>query len=88
VQVELFEQVGLDPRRDPIAEQRAVRNDDSSAPTPGALQPAHDQLQEQQRRLGRAPILGEVVEDARFLLAAEWRVGQDDIDPLILANLG
>jgi hypothetical protein len=37
VQVELFQQVGLDARRDPITEQRAMRNDDCSTPSPIAV---------------------------------------------------
>ena len=88
VQVELLEKVRLDPRRDAITEQRAVRNDDRCPPAPGALQTPHDQLEEQQRRFGRAPILGEIVEDACLLLTAEGQVGQDDVDTLILADLG
>ncbi len=86
MEVELFQKVGLYSRRYPVAEQRAMWNDDSSAPTPGALQPPHDQLQEQQRCLGRAPILWEVVEGSCFFFAAEGWVGQDDVDALFLAD--
>src|SRR5690606_37466190 len=79
--------VRLDPRRDAIPEQRAVWNDDRGPPAPGTLKPPHYQLQKQQCRLGRAPVIGKVVEDACLLLTAEGRVGQDDVDPLVLADL-
>jgi len=43
-------------------------------------------LKEQKRSFRCAAIIGEVVKDARLFLAAKRRVGQYDIDPLILAN--
>ena len=57
-------------------------------PPAGALEPAHDELQEQQGGFLTAPVFGEVVADAGLLLAAEGRVGEDDVDPLGLADLG
>ena len=53
-----------------------------------ALQLAHDELEEEQRRLGRLPVVGEVALDARLLLAAERRVGEDHVHPVVLADLG
>lgn len=63
-----------------------MRNDDSRPPAPGTFQTSHDQLEEQQRGFRRAPVLGEVVEDACLFLAAKGRVCQDDVDALILAD--
>ena len=54
----------------------------------GALQLAHDELQEQQRRLGGLLVVGKVAVDAALLLAAEGRVGQDDVDAVSVADLG
>ena len=52
-----------------------------------ALQLAHDELEEQQSRFRRLHVLGEVVQDAALLLAAEGRVGHDDLDALSVADL-
>src|SRR5690606_573569 len=65
VQVELLQQVGLDARADAVAEQCAVRHNHGGAATPGAFKPPHDQLQEQQRGFGGAPVLGEIVQNPR-----------------------
>ena len=48
----------------------------------------HDELQEEQRRLGGLLVLGEVALDALLLLAAEGRVGEDHVHPVLLADLG
>ena len=36
----------------------------------------------------RSPVVGKVVEDPRLFLAAEGRIGEDDVDPPVLADLG
>ena len=87
MQVEALQQVGLDARRQAVAEKRAVGHHHRGASAGAALQAAHDELQEQQRGFGGAPVLREVVEDAGLLLAAERWVGQDDVHPLFLADL-
>ena len=48
----------------------------------------HDELEKQQRGFGGLLVFGEVAEDAALLLAAERRIGQDDIDPISLADFG
>ena len=63
-----------------------MRDDNSRSTAPCTFQSAHDQLKEQKRSFRCTAIVGEVVEDARLFLAAKGRVGQDDIDPLILAD--
>ena len=91
MQVELLEQLLLDAGADAVAEQRAVGHDHAAAPARlagGAAQLAHDELQEQQRRLGGLLVLGEVALDAALLLAAEGRVGQDHVHPVLVADLG
>ena len=93
MQVELLQQLLLDAGADAIAEQRAVGHDDGGAGgspwrVGGRLQLPHDELEEQQRGLGGLLVLGEIALDALLLLAAEGRVGEDDIDALLLADLG
>ena len=44
-------------------------------------------MQEQQRSFGGAPVLGEVGEDPGLFLAAEGRVGEDDVHAFGLADL-
>ena len=52
-----------------------------------ALELAHNQLQEQQRRLGSLLVLREIAQDAALLFAAEGWVGQDDVHAVAVANL-
>ena len=52
------------------------------------MQLAHDELQEEQRRLGGLPVLGEVALNALLLLAAEGRIGEDHVHAVLLADLG
>ena len=54
----------------------------------GALELAHDELEEEERGLGGLLVGGEVVEDAALLLAAEGRVGEDDIHTVVVADFG
>ena len=69
------------PNRVPLGTTTAAR------PRP-PLEPSHDDLEEQERRLGRPPVVGKVVEDPRLFLAPEGRIGEDDVDPPVLADLG
>ena len=52
------------------------------------MQPPHDELQEEQSRLRCLPVLREVGLNALLFLTAERRIGEDDIHPVPLANLG
>ena len=93
VEVELLEQLLLDAGADAVAEEGAVGDDDGGAGRPArrrrpAVQLAHDELQEEQRRLGGLLVLGEVALDALLLLAAEGRIGEDHVHPVLLADLG
>ena len=74
---------------DAVAEERAVGHDHAGPARLAAwrAQLAHDELQEQQRRLGGLLVVGEVAEDAALLLAAEGRVGQDHVDAVAVADL-
>ena len=66
----------------------------TTAARPGLAAPAaptqlsHDELKEQQRRLGRLHVAGEVALDAGLLFTTERRVGEDDIDAIFVAQLG
>ena len=88
MQVEALQKVGLDPRGDAVAEQGAVGDDDGGPAPTAALEPSHDDLEKQERRLRRSPVVGKVVEDPCLFLAAEGRIGEDDVDPPVLADLG
>jgi hypothetical protein len=93
VKVELFQQLLLDAGADAVAEERPVGDHHPRARGPPgrsrlAVELAHDELKEEERRLGRLPVLGEVTLDALLLLAAEGRIGEDDVDTILLADLG
>jgi hypothetical protein len=47
----------------------------------------HDELQEEQRRLARLFVDGEVILDAAFFFAPERRVGKDHIYPIPVSDL-
>ena len=89
MEVELLEQFFLDAGADAVAEQRAVGHDDGGAARLAGAAPelAHDELKEEQRGLGGLLVVGEVAEDAALFLAAEGRVGQDDVDAVLVADL-
>jgi hypothetical protein len=53
----------------------------------GHAQLAHDVLQEEQRGFRRLHVGREVGLDADLFLAAEGRVGEDDVHPLAVADL-
>src|SRR3972149_4309167 len=77
VEVELLQQLLLDPGADAIPEERAVgdhysRTRGAEAALGHPTQPPHDDLEEEQRRLRGLPILGKVALDALFLFAPEW----------------
>ena len=82
VQVALLQQVLLEPRLDALAEQGAVGQHHGGAPA--GLQQPHDQGQEQVGGFLGSKVLGEVALDAVFFLAAEGRVGQHDVDAVLL----
>src|SRR2546427_7159671 len=91
MEVELFEQLLLDAGAHAVAEERAVRYDDGSTRGPfrrrgPAVQLTHDQLKEEERGLGRLPVIGEVALDALLLLSAERRVGEDHVHAVFLAD--
>ena len=84
VQVEFLEEFFLDPGADAIAEERAVGNDDRGssgtvAPCSRLLEPAHDELQEQQGRFAGLLVGWEVVANAGFLFAAKRGIGEDHV---------
>ena len=70
---------------DAVAEEEAVRHD-HAAPA-ARLEDPLDELKEQQRGLRRPRCLGEVRLDRLLLLAAERRVGEDDVDAVGGADL-
>ena len=82
MEVAFLHQMFLQPRLDAFAKQRAVGQHHGGAAV--RFQQAHDQGKKQVGRLlgaeGR-----EVVLDAVFLSPAEGRIGEDDIDALVLA---
>ena len=53
-----------------------------------ALELAHDELEEQQRRFRGLPVFGEIALDALLLLAAEGRIGEDHVHAIFLADFG
>ena len=77
------EQLFLDPRFDPFAEQRAVGQDDRAASA--VLQQVHDQHQEQVGGFAGLKRLGEVHFDAVLFHAAERRIGDDHVDAILRA---
>ncbi len=94
VQVELLEQLLLDAARR-RRRRRACRSGTTTAAPAGRAggrglpaQLAHDELEEEQRGLGGLLVLGEVALDAALLLAAEGRVGEDDVHAVLVADLG
>src|SRR5689334_9198157 len=91
MQVEVFEELFLYTSAHSIAEQRAVWNNDRGEGRLAGvgwlpMELAHNELDEQQRGFGCLPILREISLDTLFLFSAEWRVGQDNIDAIALAN--
>lgn len=83
MEVELPGQFLLDPGTDAVAEQGPVGDEHRRLAGPrGSAELPHDELQEEQGRLGRLLVFGEVAEDALLLLAAEGRVGQDQVHPV------
>ena len=56
----------------------------------GAVRPQlpHDELEEEQRGFGGLFVFGEIALDAFLLLAAEGRVGEDDVHAVALADVG
>ena len=62
----------------------------TTAARPGlrrASELAHDELKEEQRGFGGLLVFGKVAEDAALFLAAEGRVGEDDVDAVFVADL-
>ena len=85
MQVEITQQLLLDAGRDAVAEERAVGHDHTAAPA--GFERAHDELHEEQGGLAGTRGFGEVQLDAGFLLAAEGRVGDDDLEAVLFADL-
>ena len=87
MEIEVFEQFLFDAGADAVAEECAVRDDDSGSTGFGrTLELAHDQLKKEQRGFGSLFVFGEVAEDTALFFAAERRVGHDDIDPVFIAD--
>ena len=84
MQVALLQQVFLEPGLDALAEQRAVGQHHGGAAA--GFQQADDQGEEQVGGFAGAEVLREVGLDAVFFLAAEGRVGEDDVDPVGLGR--
>lgn len=88
VEVELLEELLLNPGADAVAEQGAIGDDHPGPPRLRLpLELAHDELEEEKRRFRSLHFGREVVEDTLLLLAPEWRVGEDHIHPLLIADL-
>src|SRR5699024_2187028 len=51
------------------------------------LEPAHDQLQEEQRGFRSLHVIGEIATNTSLLLAAEGRIGEDQADAVPIADL-
>ena len=93
VQVELGQQFMLDPGTNAIAKQRAIGNDHPRPATflrsrPSPPQLPHDELQEQQSRFRGLLVGGEVASNARLFFTAKGWIGQDDVHPIPVADLG
>ncbi len=88
VEVALLHQMFLEPGLYSLAEQRSVGQHHRGAPA--RLQQADDESEEQVRGLASAEMLREVRLDAVLLLAAEGRVGEHDVHPVLLlpADIG
>ena len=74
------------PKRVPLGTTTAARQGDRRQWL--AFQLAHDELKEEQGGFGGLLVFGEVALDALFLLAAEGRVGEDDVHAVLFADLG
>src|SRR5260221_3442181 len=77
----------------PSPEERAIRDHDGGArgPTRGGRRvskPPDDELEEKALGLGGLLVLWEIALDAALFLAAEGRIGDDDIDAIPFADLG
>ena len=81
VEVALRHQVLLEAGLDALAEQGAVGQDHGGAAA--RFQQTDDEGEEQVRRLPRAEVLREVGLDAVLLLAAEGRIGEHDVHPVL-----
>ena len=89
MQVEPCKQFLLDAGTDSVTEERAVRYDDRRpARFRSRPQLPHDELQEQERRLGRLFVFRKVRQDAAFFFSAERRIGKDYVHPLRIGHLG
>lgn len=73
--------------RYPITEENPMRDHDTGAAEPAALQPPHDELQKQQGRFSSPAILREVGQNSRLFLAAERRISQNHLDAITLTDL-
>ena len=73
------------PKRVPLGTTTAAR---PGARASGAPQLPHDQLQEEQRRLGGLHVREQVLPYPGLLLATEGRVGHDHIHAIRVAKLG
>jgi hypothetical protein len=89
VEIEFLEQFFFDSRTDTVAEQCSVRhNHGGSTWFRGAPNFSHYQLKKQQRGFRGSFIAWKVRENAALFFTAEWRIGEDDVDAILLADLG
>ena len=74
MEIEVLEQFFLDPRANPVAEERAVGHDDAGSAWFGlTFELTHDELEKEQCCFGSLLVFGKVAEDAALFLAAEGR---------------
>ena len=87
MQIELAQQLLLDPRRDAIAKERPVRHDDSGAAGPRlAAQLTHDELEEEQGCLAGLLVFRKVGKDAALFFTAEGGIRQNNIDTIAVTD--
>src|SRR5713101_37808 len=86
MQVEAGEQLLFDDGRNAVAEEEAVGEHNTTAPA-GTFEQGHDVLEEEDGGFGGTHTVGEVVEDAPLLLAAERWISSDHVYTFVIANL-
>src|SRR5262249_33735814 len=88
VKIKIFEQFFFDASADAVAEKGTVGHDDGGpARFRRPLELSHNKLKEKQSGFGGLLVFGKIAKDTALFLAAEGRVGHDDIDPVFVADL-
>ena len=88
VKVALLHEMFFESCLDAFAEQGAVGQDDGG--TAAGSEQTHDEGQKEIGSFASLEMFGEVAFDAVFFLAAEWRIGEDDVYAvgLSIADIG